>query len=896
MNHKAFFLFVLFQAVLLSCLVAQQRVSSTINSNWYFLKGDTTKKSAANPWIPVSLPHTWNAADVMDDEPGYYRGDGWYKKTIYVPAGWKEKEVYLYFEGAAQVADVFVNGKPAGRHIGGYTAFSFPISSYLYYADGGNLANELLIRVNNSHNENVPPLLADFTFYGGIYRDVSLNVVDKVHFDADNHASNGVFISTPAVSEKSATVNIKGAFVNGSPGKRTLVVGSQIMDAEGRLFREQKTSFKAAPGQKINFLQEINNIPNPHLWSIEDPYLYRVVSTITDAATGQKLDVVSNPLGLRWFSFDADKGFFLNGKHVKLIGTSRHQDYKDLGNALADPIQVRDVELLKQMGGNFLRIAHYPQDPAIIQACDRLGILTSLETPIVSGFTETETYAKNTKEQHLEMIRQNFNHPSLIMWSYMNEMLLFIPHREDSTRRELYLKGLVQLARELEDISRKEDPARYTIIPNHGAWDIYNKVGLTKIPKLVGWNLYLGWYEGELKDFGAFLDKHHKELPDKPLLITEYGTDADSRLHSFSPVRFDKTIEYTNNFHQAYLKEMMDRPFVAAAMIWNLAEFGSERRAETTPHINAKGVLTQDRKPKDGYRFYQANLLQRPYLQIGSKEWNVRTGFAASESALVCNQPLVVFSNQKKVSLKVNGKEAGTAETEQGVARFTVPFVTGLNRIVATASENGGEVTDQADIQFHLLSQNLRNSNLPFSEMNISLGDKRFFFDEKTGQTWIPEQEYRPGSWGYVGGNVFTMKNSTRVSYGTSKNVLGTDLDPVYQTQRTGIQQFKLDAPDGDYEITLHFAELISPKKEGDLVFNLGFGGPTDEFQQRSFNVSINGTEVLSGINNGEYLQPERAVASRHVVPVTNNGGITVDFKALQGESILNGIQVKRIR
>ena len=882
--------------IFLSGLQAQERISSTINNNWLFFKGDTTKKSATDSWQTVSIPHTWNVKDVTDDEAGYYMGDGWYKKTMYIPASWKEKDVYIYFEGAGQVAEVFVNGKLVGKHLGGYNAFSFPVSNYLNYADAGNALNELVVKVNNSHNNDIPPLIGDFNFYGGIYRDVYLKALNKVHFDADNYASSGVFITTPVVTENNATVNIKGAFVNGGSNKKNLVVSHKIFAADGKLFAEQKNTYRANPGQKIDLVQEIRNITGQHLWSIENPYLYRIVSTISDAGSNQKLDEITNPLAFRWYLFDPDKGFFLNGKPVKLIGASRHQDFKNMGNALPDELHQRDVECLKEMGGNFLRIAHYPQDPTILEACDRLGILTSVETPIVSGFTETEAFSENSKKMHLEMIRQNYNHPSLIIWAYMNEMLLFIPYRNDSAKRENYLKGLVQLAQSLEDMTRKEDSARYTMIPNHGAWDIYNKVGLTKIPRLVGWNLYLGWYDGTLEDFGKFLDRHHKELPDKPLLITEYGSDADIRLHSFNPVKFDKTIEYTTNFHQVYLKAMMDRPFVAAAMIWNLAEFGSERRAETTPHTNAKGLLTEDRQPKDGYRFYQANLLTAPYIQIGSKEWKVRTGFAASETALVCTQPVTVFSNQKKITLKLNGKEVGTSESVQGIARFDVPFVDGLNRLVAIATSDGIEITDQADINFNMLSQNLRSTNLPFKEMNISLGDRRFFYDEKTAQTWIPEQEYKPGSWGYLGGQVFTMKNSTRVSYGTSKNVIGTDLDPVYQTQRTGIEQFRFDVPDGDYEITLLFAELLAPKKENDLIFNLGFGGPTDDYKERSFNVSINGQEVLTGFNNAEYLQPERAIATKHAVIINNNGGITIDFKPVKGETILNAIQIKKIR
>ncbi|MBD0294293.1 MAG: beta galactosidase jelly roll domain-containing protein, partial [Flavisolibacter sp.] len=777
----------MFNLIALSGLQAQERVSSTINSNWLFFKGDTAKKSSGNNWETVSLPHTWNVQDVMDDEPGYYRGDGWYKKTIYIPADWKEKDVYLFFEGAGQVAEVFVNGRPVGRHIGSYTAFSFPVRNYLNYASAGNAANELLVKVNNSHNENIPPLSADFTFYGGLYRDVYLKALNKVHFDADNYASSGVFITTPAVTANNAIVNVKGAFVNRSNSKRNIVINQKIYDANGNLFAEQKSTFRTNPGQKIDFVQDFKNLKGQHLWSIEDPYLYRVVSTITDAAGGQKLDEVTNPLGFRWFAFDADKGFFLNGKPVKLIGASRHQDYKGMGNALPDALHVHDVELLKQMGGNFLRIAHYPQDPTVLETCDRLGIVASVETPIVNRITETEEFSKNALHMHLEMMRQNYNHPSLVMWTYMNEVLLIPRYERGSDKQETYFKAVAKLAQELEDLTRKEDTIRYTMIPNHGAWELYNKVGVTKIPKLVGWNLYLGWYGGTLEDFGKFLDMHHKELPDKPLLITEYGSDADSRLHSFDPVRFDKTVEYTTKFHQVYLKEMMDRPFVAAAMIWNLAEFNSEQRAETTPHINAKGVLTWDRKPKDAYRFYQANLLHTPYIQISSKEWSVRTGFEKDEKNPVCTQPVFIFSNQKQVTLKHNGKEVGTAETHEGVAQFDVPFVNGANHLLATATANGTGVTDQADINFDLLSQNLKSQSLPFKEMNVSLGDNRFFYDEKTAQTWIPEQEYKPGTWGYVGGKVYVMKGNTRTSFGSTKDILGTELDPVYQTQRTGI-------------------------------------------------------------------------------------------------------------
>ncbi len=479
----------------------------------------------------------------------------------------------------------------------------------------------------------------------------------------------------------------------------------------------------------------------------------------------------------------------------------------------------------------------------------------------------------------------------------MNEVLLRPPYQNDSLKREAYFNKVTDLAQRIEDLTRSEDPYRYTMIPNHGAFDLYNRVKLTTIPKLVGWNLYLGWYSRTFDGFSNYLDQHRKALPGKPLLVTEYGADADSRLHSFEPVRFDKTVEYANKYHQYYLKAMLDRPFVAAAMIWNLAEFNSEQRTESTPHVNAKGILTTDRKPKDAYRFYQANLLKEPYIQLGSKEWTIRTGFAASDGELTHTQPVTVFSNQSAVSLKHNGKLIGTQKTELGTAHFNVPFINGLNRLVAIATVDGSEVLDHADIQFKLLSPDLKSKILPFDELNVSLGDKRMFYDETAQQVWLPEQEYKPGSWGYIGGKVYAMANTSRHSYGSDKNIIGTDLDPVYATQRTGIEQMKFDVPAGDYEVTLHFAELMSDIKREELAYNLGGAAKTGEgFKERVFDVSINGQDQLIHFSNTEYLIPEHAVAFKFSVTVKQEEGVSVNFRAVKSEAILNGIQLKKIR
>jgi beta-galactosidase len=244
----------------------------------------------------------------------------------------------------------------------------------------------------------------------------------------------------------------------------------------------------------------------------------------------------------------------------------------------------------------------------------------------------------------------------------------------------------------------------------------------------------------------------------------------------------------------------------------------------------------------------------------------------------------------------LNGKDIGTMATVDGMASFDVPFVNGQNGLTATAGNGGVTISDHADIRFTLLLQDLQNSAVPFTEMNISLGDKRFSFDEKTGQTWIPEQEYKPGSWGYTGGQVFTVRGSTRTGYGTTRHIIGTELDPVYQTQRTGIQQFRMDVPDGKYEVTLLFAELLSPARAGELAYNLsGNAAPPEEFKERSFNVLVNGKELISGLSYMEALEPLHAITSKHTVMVSNKEGILIDFKPIKGEAILNGIQVKRV-
>ena len=879
--------------LLLSSAMAQEagRTTQSINSNWLFHKGDTVGASMAQ-WQPVSVPHTYNADDVLDDTPGYYRGVAWYKKRLYIPAAWRQKDIYLHFEGAAQIAAVYVNGKQATQHIGSYGAFNCRINDLLLPSE----ANEVAVKVDNSENEEIPPFSADFTFFGGIYRDVYVSLYNKVHFDAGNYASKGVFITTPMVSEQQASVKVDGVVANSSTAGRKVLVTHTVYDKDGKQVKQIQQALVVAAGQTQAFTQQLPVIERPALWSPENPYLYSLVSVITDAATKELLDEMSNPLAFRWYRFTGDQGFFLNGKPYKIWGASRHQDYKGLANALPDAMHVKDVQLLKNMGANFLRVAHYPQDPAVLEACDRIGLLASVEIPIVNTITETAAFTTNCTEMMREMIRQYFNHPSVIIWAYMNEVLLRPRFEKDKPRQELYYGHITQLAKRLDSTARAEDPARYTMIPCNGNFDIYKSTGLANIPGILGWNLYQGWYSQTIDRFAAFLDQHHRELPQVPVLVTEYGADGDARLHCFNPVRFDKSIEYENYFHQVYLKSIRERPFVSGGMLWCLSDFYSEQRLEASPHMNTKGIMTSDRQPKEVYRYYQSQLLTKPVVKIGSGGWQFRSGIADTGKTY-CTQPVDVYTNQGAgVTLSLNGKIIGTQLPVGGIAHFRVPFVQGNNRLEATVAAVGADSKDVADIRFAVVPLHLRDKELPFTELNVSLGDRRFYIDERAGQVWLPEQAYQPGSWGYAGGSVFTIPNSRRQSYGSDKNILGTDDDPVFETQRTGIQGFRLDVPDGKYEISFHFAELLSEKEQAALANNLDTTAvATRQKADRCFDVWINDRKIITALGNDNYLVPETAYSTKTTLQVTGLQGINIRFSAIRGEAILNGLQVRRI-
>nr|WP_294904513.1 glycoside hydrolase family 2 TIM barrel-domain containing protein [uncultured Lacibacter sp.] len=866
-------------------LYAQPGAGTTVNlnKNWLFTK---ETKTTTVTWEPVQLPHTWNTDDVMDDVPGYYRGAGLYKRKLFVDKKRKGKQIYLLFEGANQVTEVFINGKKAGEHTGGYSAFSVAITEFVEYGK----ENELVVKVDNSFNQDIPPLSADFTFYGGIYRDVWMKVVDAVHFSMNDHATAGIYISTPIVNAKLAEVHVRSLLANESKTERRIRIKTIVKNRAGQIVTTASQLHTLLPGRTTEVQQTSISVKQPILWSPESPYLYTVVSEIKDAVTGALLDVVKHPLGLRWFHFDAAKGFFLNGKSYKLVGTSRHQDYQGLGNAVPDRLAVKDMLLLKKMGGNFLRVAHYPQDPAVLAACDSLGILASVEIPVVNEISETDAFYNNCLNMQVEMIRQHYNHPSVIIWCYMNEVLLRPHYNNDKVLQQVYFSNIRKLAQSLDSVTRKEDPYRYTMIAHHGDYKRYNETGLNNIAMIVGWNLYSGWYGPDMTGFPAFLDAFHKNHPQTPVVVSEYGADADPRIRSKEPVRFDKSVEYTTKLHQYYYTEMMKRPFVAAAMIWNLADFNSETRTETMPHINNKGLLEWNRTAKDPYYYYQTMLSEKPAVKILGP--SVITAVADSSNEAICTWPVQVAANSSEMELIINGTSAGKKKTTDGLCEWLLPIKNGRNKIEVKGTGKEKTVSDTMTLMVKLLPIKI-DAAKPFQPMNILLGGNRFFTDDE-GQQWVPDQPYKKGSWGSIGGKAFKIPGNGRLPYGTDKNIAATGNDPVYQTQQTGIKKYCFDVPDAVYELTLHFAELLGGQVK-ELPYNLADPERIEPNGKRIFHVYVNGKLLLDNVDITAQYGAATAVQKKVNITVSGNTGIEIEFRAVEGEPVLNAVQLKKI-
>ena len=866
----------------LLCFTAIHAQESTINAGWKFLIKETANIEdlpEVDEWSTVNIPHTWNNIDAFDDDDGYLRTIGWYQKTIFLPDT-DQNMVFLKFEGAYQWSKVYVNGEFAGEHKGGYTAFTLNISKFIKL----DAQNTILVQVDSRHNSGIPPLSGDFTFYGGIYRDVQLIRTGAYHFDRLDGSTKGVYINGSKVSERSATLAVNTKVRNHKTKTGKLTVRTLLFAPGGQQIAKTEAPLRLSAGAS-GVASSALSVSQPKLWSPDHPNLYRVEVRLLDEK-GEAVDEYITRYGFRWFEMDENRAFLLNGKPIDLIGVNRHQDYPGIANAMPDALHHKDMETLKAMGGNFIRIAHYPQDPALLEACDELGIIVWEEIPIVNAITVSESFKQNSTQMLREMIRQHYNHTSVVMWGFMNEVLLKYKQGlriNNDMAEDDYLKAVNELASHLNATAKAEDPNRWTTIAHHGKYSLYEKAGLNEITDVVGWNIYYGWYSSNMEKAGAFFDQFHKDHPTKGIIVAEYGGGSDPRIHGAPPVRFDFSVEWQTLIHSSYLLQIRDRPHVMGGTVWNFADFGSEGRKDPVPHINSKGLLHHDRSPKDSYLFYQAALAQQPYLQIGSQDWLYRAGFADDSGTFT--QPVWIFSNQPDLEVIVNGRSQGKYEVLNYHVVVDIPFKAGQNKIVV---QSGKGLIHESIFTAETVPPNLGQLDAKNIDLRMNLGTHFYFTDALTKKTWLPERAYQQGSFGYVDGTQLMSWNGFRV--GTDKEIFSSDNEPIYQTHRDTLTTFKADVPDGWYEVTLHFAEVYSKATREKLAYNLGAEGDEKAIDvDRLFHINANGNRVQSGVQ----LEDFQATPIRFRVKSTNNEGLTITLEPEKGSTFLSGIAIR---
>jgi len=593
------------------------RTIYNLNAKWAFTKqANAVPKELPDNWIWVNLPHTWNGIDGQDGGNDYYRNTCYYAKQIDKTDLPTTDCYYLEIQGANSSADVYLNGKHLAHHDGGYSTWRADITPHL------TRDNLLVVAVDNSHNEKVYPQFADFTFYGGLYRDVNLVCVNKSHFSLDYYGGPGVKI-TPEIKGKNANVHIETWVTN---HKERQAVRYTIYDAKDKKVTELETD-------KTEVVMEIKNV---HLWhGRKDPYLYR--ATIELVEDNKVIDNISSRFGCRTFEIHPENGFILNGEQYPLRGVCRHQDRLDIGNALLREHHDEDMQLICETGSTTIRLAHYQHDQYFYDLCDQYGMVVWAEIPYISQHNPAAN--ENTISQMKELVIQNYNHPSIVVWGLSNEITMKGDRDPDLIRNHQVLNDLCH---EL-DSTRLTTVAAVSPCPTDSPY--------LKIPDVVSYNHYFGWYGGDVPMNGPWFDHFHKKHPDIPIGCSEYGCEA-LNWHTSRPDQGDYTEEYQAYYHEELIKQLFSRKYLWATHVWNMFDFGADARNEGgTNGRNHKGLVTIDRKyKKDSFYAYKAYLSDEPFVHICGKRYINRVEDVTK---------VTVYSNQPEVELFANGVSLG---------------------------------------------------------------------------------------------------------------------------------------------------------------------------------------------------------------------------------------------
>ena len=628
------------------------RTITNINNKWAFTKQAAEIPAAIDEsWESVELPHSWNSVDGQDGGNDYFRGTALYAKELAKEELPEAERYYIEIQGANSSADLYVNGKKLAHHDGGYSTWRCDITEQI------GEKTMIVIAVDNAPNETVYPQMADFTFYGGLYRDVNIIGVSNSHFDLDYYGGPGIKV-TPVMDGKNANVEVEVFLTNAKDGQ---YLQYTIMDAEGAVVANVATD-----ETKINV-----TIENAHLWNgRKDPYLYSVEVNLVEG--NQILDDVATRFGCRSFQIDPEKGFILNGEEYPLRGVSRHQDRWGFGNALLPEHHEEDVELICELGATTIRLAHYQHDQYFYDLCDEAGLVIWAEIPYISRHMPTGR--ENTINQMKELVTQNYNHPCIVVWGLSNEISI-AGSNED----------LLENHRILNNLCHEMDKTRLTTIAAVSMCSMDDPY--LQIPDVVSYNHYFGWYGGDTSMNGPWFDKFHAKHPNIPIGVSEYGCEA-LNWHTSNPTQGDYTEEYQAYYHEELIRQLFTRKYIWATHVWNMFDFGADARAEGGENgQNHKGLMTFDRKyKKDSFYAYKAWLNPEPMIHLCGKRYIDRVEDVTK---------VTVYSNQPSVELFANGVSLGAKEAADHFFYFDVPNTEPETKLVAVA----GELKDESVIR-----------------------------------------------------------------------------------------------------------------------------------------------------------------------------------------------------
>ncbi|MBE1526678.1 beta-galactosidase [Sphingopyxis sp. OAS728] len=685
------------------------RTATELATGWQFRFDDTLTPEAAaaladTDWQTVALPHTWNRlgeyrigrTDATDNR----QGKGWYRLRLDGATLPVSKRHVIEFDAVGNLADLWVNGRHVGSHAGAFSRFRFDVTDFLDPAG----PNTILLRADNSApvsgstTQHIVPLDGDFFIHGGIYRPARLLHVAPSHIALDDHGGPGVY-ATPTIVGGAGKLAVRVKLTGAIAGQSLVAV---LRDGAGRTVAEGTTPLTARQGEVSLRL----DVAAPRRWNGRvDPYLYRLETRLADGSG--TIDSVTVPVGFREFRVDPNTGFYLNGKQLPLHGVSRHQDYLGKGWALAPEDHARDMALIAEMGANTVRFAHYQHAPDWFDLADRAGMVVWAEVPFVNrpsndGSPGSTELVANAKAQMVELIRQNYNHPSIVTWGIGNEVDLDVV-----TGRAPPATDARPLLRELNTLSHAEDPTRPTVLADcceathEGAVPAGERPRqpvLTGISDLMGYNRYYGWYYRDVSDLGPHLDRMHARYPAIPISVSEYGAGGalsqhveDGAKHKIAHASRMHPEEFQNWYHEQTWPQLRDRPYLWANWIWNMFDFSSKIRQEgDATDVNDKGLVTYDRKvKKDAFFYYKAEWSDAPVVHITSRRWTVRT------------EPLTkikVYSNAPAVAVTFNGKPLGDIACVESICEVRdIRLTPGANRAVATARFDGKDVSDAVD-------------------------------------------------------------------------------------------------------------------------------------------------------------------------------------------------------